>query len=72
MQLVYKNIGDPCPRCASPLVRRKDCFFWCGMYGDAAYCENCNGAWEIDGEAVLGRAEPRNVSIDADGKVSRD
>ena len=62
MELVYKKIGDPCSRCSTPLERANGIFFWRGMYGDGAVCPNCNAAWEIEGEAVLGRAEPVNVS----------
>lgn len=67
MQMISKKIGDPCPRCTTPLERRKGLFYWRGMYGDGAVCPSCNGLWEIEGEEVLGR-EQRNVSLHPNDK----
>lgn len=45
-----KYIGDPCPKCAAMLIRRRRASLFRATDGDVAYCAVCNAAWEIEGE----------------------
>lgn len=40
-----KRIGEPCPKCATRLMRRKAKIN--GDVGEVAYCARCNAAFEI-------------------------
>lgn len=46
-----KFIGDPCPKCAAMLIRRRRASLFRATDGDVAYCAPCNAAWDIEGEA---------------------
>ena len=53
-----KHIGDPCPKCAAMLIRRRRASLFRSADGDVAFCAPCNAAWDIVGEE--GQApEPR-------------
>jgi hypothetical protein len=45
-----KHIGDPCPKCAAMLIRRRRASLFRASDGDVAFCAPCNAAWDIDGE----------------------
>lgn len=45
-----KQIGEPCPKCAATLMRRRRASLFRMADGDIAYCAPCNAAWEIAGE----------------------
>ncbi|MBL8557821.1 MAG: hypothetical protein JNM47_03825 [Hyphomonadaceae bacterium] len=45
-----KIIGDPCPKCAAMLIRRRRASLFRATDGDVAFCAPCNAAWEIEGE----------------------
>lgn len=51
-----KKIGDPCPKCASTLLRRRRATVFRGGDGDIAYCAPCNAAWDIAVDDPLGVA----------------
>lgn len=40
-----KKEGDPCPRCSTPLLRRKSNFR--SFLGDVAHCAGCNMSFEM-------------------------
>ena len=46
------KIGDPCPKCNTPLERRAASFHWRGSYSDGAVCPPCRALWPIDGEEM--------------------
>ncbi|MGE3143318.1 MAG: hypothetical protein AB7L65_08345 [Hyphomonadaceae bacterium] len=50
-----KQIGDPCPKCATRLIRRaKRIVLRSDDPGDVAYCAHCNTAWdEIEPNAAV-------------------
>jgi hypothetical protein len=54
-----KFIGDPCPKCAAILIRRRRASLFRATDGDVAYCAPCNAAWDIEGEPPLARADDR-------------
>jgi hypothetical protein len=44
-----KLLGEPCPKCAAPLIRRpKQTVARTMGPGDVAYCAGCNAAWDIE------------------------
>lgn len=45
-----KQIGDPCPKCAATLMRRRRASLFRMADGDVAFCARCNAAWDIAGE----------------------
>lgn len=47
-----KFIGDPCPKCAAMLIRRRRASLFRATDGDVAYCAPCNAAWDIEGESA--------------------
>lgn len=50
-----KTIGDPCPSCRAPLMRRRSTFRT--VPGDVAYCARCDASFELaaaDEENALG------------------
>ena len=47
-----KQIGDPCPKCRTPLVRKPRMFYWRGDYFDGAVCEPCNALYAVAGEEM--------------------
>ncbi len=47
-----KKIGEPCPSCATPFVRRPKMYYWRGEFFDGAHCEPCNSGWPIEGEEM--------------------
>ena len=51
--MLEKKIGDPCPTCNSPLLRRKSSFRT--ILGDVAYCARCCSSFEIEKEEARGR-----------------
>ncbi len=40
-----KKVGDPCPKCAAKLIRRRSNFR--RIVGDVAYCAPCGAAFEL-------------------------
>jgi hypothetical protein len=46
-----KHIGDPCPKCAATLIRRRRASLFRAADGDVAYCAPCHAAWDIVGES---------------------
>jgi len=54
-----KQIGDPCPKCAATLQRRKRASLFRMADGDIAFCAPCNAAWEIVGEELQPAFEPQ-------------
>lgn len=53
--MLEKRIGDPCPTCATPLLRRRSTFRT--IVGDVAYCARCCSSYE------LARDEDKNVAL---------
>ena len=51
--MLEKKIGDPCPTCNSPLLRRKSSFRT--ILGDVAYCAQCCSSFEIEKEEARER-----------------
>lgn len=51
--MLSKKVGDPCPKCASRLFRRRSNFRL--VEGDVAYCGPCDAAYELreEEEAAL-------------------
>jgi hypothetical protein len=45
-----KQIGEPCPKCAATLQRRRRASLFRMAEGDVAFCAPCNAAWDILGE----------------------
>lgn len=45
-----KQIGEPCPKCAATLQRRRRASLFRMADGDIAFCAPCNAAWDILGE----------------------
>lgn len=43
--MLSKNVGDPCPACRTPLMRRKSTFR--SISGDVAFCARCNSSFEL-------------------------
>ncbi len=43
--MLEKREGDPCPTCATPLMRRRSTFRT--IVGDVAYCARCCSAFEL-------------------------
>ncbi|KAF0181867.1 MAG: hypothetical protein IV086_12115 [Hyphomonadaceae bacterium] len=58
-----KFIGEPCPKCAAILIRRRRASLFRATDGDVAYCAPCNAAWDIEGEAPLAPADDRFAAI---------
>lgn len=52
MEGMSKKIGEPCPSCATPLVRKPKMFAWRGELFDGAVCEPCNALYAIEGEEM--------------------
>lgn len=42
---MLKRVGDPCPKCAGKLMRRRSNFRL--IAGDVAYCAPCNASFEL-------------------------
>lgn len=47
--MLEKKIGEPCPACDTPLMRRASTFRT--ILGDVAYCARCCSSFEIAAEA---------------------
>lgn len=60
-----KLIGDPCPKCAAMLIRRRRASHFRATDGDVAYCAPCNAAWDIEDEPSGPFADMRVVSFGA-------
>src|SRR5690606_14508745 len=43
--MLEKKIGEPCPNCATPLMRRRSTFRT--IVGDVAYCARCCSSFEL-------------------------
>lgn len=43
--MLSRRIGEPCPKCATRLMRRRTKVN--GLVDDVAYCARCNAAFEI-------------------------
>lgn len=54
-----KHIGEPCPKCAATLMRRRRASLFRMADGDIAFCAPCNAAWEIAGEERENDFSPR-------------
>ena len=46
--MLAKKVGDPCPKCAARLIRRRSNFRM--IVGDVAYCGPCNASFELTEE----------------------
>jgi hypothetical protein len=46
--MLEKKIGEPCPTCQTPLLRRRSTFRT--IVGDVAYCARCCSSFELAGE----------------------
>lgn len=46
--MLEKREGDPCPTCATPLMRRRSTFRT--VVGDVAYCARCCSSFELASE----------------------
>lgn len=46
-----KSIGEPCPKCAAPLIRRHRAARFMSEGADVAFCARCIAAWELSPEA---------------------
>jgi len=46
------RVGDPCPKCGDPLVKKANMFYWRGEYRPGAVCERDKALWTIDGEEI--------------------
>ncbi len=46
--MLEKKIGEPCPTCDTPLMRRRSTFRT--IVGDVAFCARCCSSFEIEGE----------------------
>ncbi|HXV28977.1 MAG TPA: hypothetical protein VD840_01470 [Sinorhizobium sp.] len=53
--MLEKKIGEPCPHCATPLLRRPSTFR--SIVGDVAYCARCCSSFE------LAREDDKNVAF---------
>ncbi len=49
--MLEKKIGEPCPACQTPLLRRKSTFRT--IVGDVAYCARCCSSFELEREENL-------------------
>ena len=58
-----KHIGDPCPKCAASLIRRRRASLFRAADGDVAFCAPCNAAWDIAGEEGTGGFDPRIAAL---------
>jgi uncharacterized Zn finger protein (UPF0148 family) len=47
-----KRIGECCPKCQAPLIRRRAGASFRSISGDVAYCARCNSAWELAEDTV--------------------
>ena len=56
--MLEKKIGEPCPTCATPLMRRRSTFRT--IVGDVAYCARCCSSFELahDDEKSIGFSPP--------------
>ena len=43
--MLEKRVGEPCPTCSTPLMRRRSTFRT--ISGDVAYCAHCCAAYEL-------------------------
>lgn len=43
--MLEKKIGEPCPTCQTPLMRRRSTFRT--IVGDVAYCARCCSSFEL-------------------------
>lgn len=43
--MLEKKIGEPCPTCQTPLLRRRSTFRT--VVGDVAYCARCCSSFEL-------------------------
>ena len=58
-----KHIGDPCPKCAAMLIRRRRASLFRAADGDVAFCAPCNAAWDIAGEEYIGVRDARIAAL---------
>jgi len=58
-----KFIGDPCPKCAAILIRRRRASLFRSTDGDVAYCAPCNAAWDIEDEPPSSRPDDRFAAL---------
>lgn len=61
--MLEKKIGEPCPTCATPLLRRRSTFRT--IVGDVAYCARCCSSFELreDDDAGVGFATPEFAPV---------
>lgn len=52
--MLEKKIGEPCPTCETPLMRRRSTFRT--IVGDVAYCARCCSSFELASETNDERA----------------
>lgn len=45
MRTVFRP-GDPCPKCATPMVERGGMFYFRGLSCKGIVCVPCNALWE--------------------------
>lgn len=55
--MLEKRIGEPCPTCTTPLMRRRSTFR--SITGDVAFCARCCSSFELakDEDEIAGFAE---------------
>ena len=58
-----KHIGDPCPKCAASLIRRRRASLFRESDGDVAFCAPCNAAWDIAGEEATSGCDARIAAL---------
>jgi hypothetical protein len=44
-EITSLHVGDPCPHCGQPTVRREASFYWRGATFSAVYCPK-HGIWD--------------------------
>lgn len=54
--MLEKRIGEPCPTCDTPLMRRRSTFRT--IVGDVAYCARCCSSFELACDEPVGLLAP--------------
>lgn len=54
--MLEKRIGEPCPTCETPLMRRRSTFRT--IVGDVAFCARCCSSYELVREPDEALLEP--------------
>lgn len=49
--MLAKKIGEPCPKCATRLMRRRSKF--ARIEGDVAYCARCDASFELAADEIV-------------------